>query len=245
MKITVNSYNPGTLSQQNPYLSENAIAVWYSYVPENTAIQEQFQTLLSAEERQRALFFRFHSDRKRFIHAHGLLRVLIGHYLNTAPKNIVFFRQKDGKPALDIALYQSGVTFSLSSSHDMVACALALRLKVGIDIEYCGGQWDFQSLVSNLFHEEEIRALDTIPDSERRNTFFDVWTRKEAFLKGTGEGLNRVLDSFCVYPAPGAVVLEKDGHGISVPGPWRVHSFRLHGSYAAAVAFREPKQLSY
>lgn len=235
MDILCGKYTPDSSKGLGAGCLKSAIAVWYAFVPERGSACERYAALLSHEERQRAAAFRFPRDRARFVYAHGLLRMLAGRLLNAPPGRLAFHRKGNGKPFL--APPHERLFFSLSHARDLVACAFSLRCPVGADVECQRCGWEFLPLVRTLFHEREAHAIASAPSaSAARKTFFDVWTRKEAFLKATGEGLSRPLDSFCVLSSDGAV-LEKTPEGALRPGRWRVRQCTLDAQYSMAVAY--------
>jgi 4'-phosphopantetheinyl transferase len=76
----------------------------------------------------------------------------------------------------------------------LVACAVA-RHEVGVDVEASNRRVDF-SIADRFFAPEEARVVKSMAPDERSRIFFRFWTLKEAFIKATGEGLSRPLDSF-------------------------------------------------
>ena len=61
---------------------------------------EHLHQNLAADEKARAERFYFEKDRKHFIVARGVLRAILGRYLNRAPECLSFCYSSYGKPAL-------------------------------------------------------------------------------------------------------------------------------------------------
>src|SRR3954467_10915815 len=80
-----------------------------------------FEPLLSPDERDRALKFRFARDRSRYVVARGLLRTLLGERLGIDPERVVFAYGEYGKPCL---AGDTDLRFNLTHSDDVVAVAL-------------------------------------------------------------------------------------------------------------------------
>ena len=93
-------------------------------------------TTLTADEGRRASQFRFEKHRSRYIVRRGVLRTILGAYLNMDPSEIRFVTNAYGKPALQKTI-ESGpnMHFNLSHSESMIAIGVAVGRRVGIDIE--------------------------------------------------------------------------------------------------------------
>jgi 4'-phosphopantetheinyl transferase len=75
------------------------------------------------------------------------------------------------------------------------------------------------------------------PPPERLRAFFECWTRKEAFIKATGEGLSFPLEEFDASLAPGEVErLLRTDRASSGESLWTLRAFAPDPAYAAAVA---------
>ncbi|MCM1188046.1 MAG: 4'-phosphopantetheinyl transferase superfamily protein [bacterium] len=93
-----------------------------------------------------------------------------------------------GKPYFaDLPLF-----FSLSHSGDYVLCAVA-RQEIGADLQRLQPV-DAEKLARRFFSESERLALERCESGgERQKLFFELWTRKEAYSKLTGEGVAAAL----------------------------------------------------
>lgn len=114
------------------------------------------------------------ADKKRCI-AGGLL---INKFLNGAKISTNEF----GKPVAD-----NGKKFNISHSGQYVLFALSEN-EVGCDIQKVG-YVRATEMAKIIFCDEEIKLLNNSPD--KLKTFFDLWTKKESFLKCIGSGFHR------------------------------------------------------
>ena len=89
-----------------------------------------------------------------------------------------------------------------------------------------------RELLTALEPRERI-ALGAVPEAERAAAFAQCWVRKEAYLKGTGEGLSREPDAVRVglgtrFGDPGPAAGELDG--------WQIADLDAPPGYAGAIA---------
>jgi len=180
--------------------------------------------LLSDDERHRLTRFKFERDRRRYIVAHGALRDLLGHYLGIPPTQVRFVTSPFGKPAISPEV-GTGLTFNLSHSEGLALIGVAGNADIGVDVENVRVGMDCLEVAHHWFSAAEALELQRMPKGVRRQAFFDLWTRKEAWAKGRGEGLampepifgsgpEAAWSLFTVRPAPGyigAVAIRGDG----------------------------------
>jgi 4'-phosphopantetheinyl transferase len=188
----------GLDSTTSNLLPDGKVHLWRAFTTDWLSRIEALQDFLSSHEVDRARRFHFERDRLRYIVAHGLLRMLIGRYLGIPAHRIEFRSGPFGKPELHGHHSASSFSFNISHSHELTVFAFSSYGCLGVDVEYVRPMPDFEAIVSGYFHPRERVTLRGFPPHERQTAFFDCWTRKEAFIKATGEGLHRPLDSFAV-----------------------------------------------
>lgn len=159
-----------------------------------------FLPLLSGEERERLLQFRFAVDRWGFGAAHASLRHLLATRLGCAPTDLRLVIGEAGKPMLcpetHGATAASQLHFNLSHTRGLVAVALA-DCPVGIDVEPVRALADLAALARTHMGAEAQAALAACSDEAARTAlFFHHWTLGEAFIKATGQGLGQGLATF-------------------------------------------------
>jgi 4'-phosphopantetheinyl transferase len=128
--------------------------------------------------------------------------------------------------------------FNLSHSRELALLAITRDRPVGVDVECLRVlSGDVLDLSDTQFSETECKALRALPPAERRTGFFRCWTRKEALIKASGEGLTRDLDSFDVDVGPGSesALLQIDGRFGQDAG-WLLRDLPAPPGYAAAGA---------
>ena len=69
-----------------------------------------------------------------------------------------------------------------------------------------------EQIAARFFSLEEQEALAQVPDEERRAAFYNIWTRKEAYVKARGDGIAAGLGTFVVsLRAEAALLLSDEG----------------------------------
>lgn len=181
-----------------PVLSAKDIHIWRAFLDTPDRSVQEFKQSLSTEERARAERFSFDRDGNRFIAAHGILRLILAYYLDVDPCEIKFCFEKNGKPILKNAFGETGIQFNLSHSEGLALYVFTRDRKVGVDVECIRKIDEMEQIVEQFFSSKERAFFGALPIGRKQATFFNWWTRKEAFAKATGDGL---LHSPCVFDA--------------------------------------------
>ena len=119
----------------------------------------------------------------------------------------------------------------------MAVVAVGCETEVGVDIEYKKPVREWAGVARRFFSPAENAELLALNEPRRMDAFFDCWTRKEAIIKATGEGLNARLDEFDVSLTPGAASLViADYSDEQKYIGWRLKVIDLGQRFAGAVA---------
>jgi 4'-phosphopantetheinyl transferase len=161
----------------------------------------RLEAWLSAAERARASRFRFDVDRRRFLAARGLLRRLLAAELDIPPAEVTIEADVHGKPRLGAA-HGSELRFNLSHAAARGLYGFAVGREIGVDVENLRPLADMDALASTVFSPAEHEEWRSVPPGRRVEAFFAGWTRKEAFVKALGRGLDFPLGAFDVALTP-------------------------------------------
>jgi 4'-phosphopantetheinyl transferase len=186
-------------------------------------------TLLSDPELVRARRYRLAADSDRSLLGAVLLRMAAARHLGIRPDAVAVDRTCDrcgaqhGRPRLP----GNGLHASVSHSGDIVAVAITSAGPVGVDVEAVRSI-DFAAVTERVCTPGERNHVHAAAD------FFTFWTRKEAVLKATGEGLLRPMTDLEVAPPGSAPVLLRLGAG--APPACQMSDISVGNGYQACVA---------
>jgi len=218
-------------------LGGDQVHVWAAHLDLLPEALGGFRSILSKEELRRANRFRFETYRERFIAARGILRTLLAPYLKCAPDKLDFSYGPKGKPALADEFSGSGLFFNLAHSEELALIAITRLSPIGIDIEKIRPMSDLDELVERFFSVRESALFQKLPDEQKNPAFFNLWTRKEAWLKATGEGIGDLLNRVEVTFLPGEhaqfLSLPQNSGSIS---DWTLRPLEPSNSFVGAVA---------
>ena len=163
----------------------------------------QYVRLLPPERREKISRYRFDKDKLRSLAAGLLIRRVTG------GGELVYGEHE--KPYLaDEALF-----FSVSHSGDIVAIA-SDTAEVGCDVEVIPAEKRLK-IADRFYHPNEREYVYSSDDKTR--AFCRIWTRKEAYLKMTGEGISSDLTAFDTTSKPLTSQIytkDMDGYSLSV-----------------------------
>ena len=176
-------------------LSKNEIHIWRANLDLPSMMLKKLARILSEDEKTRANRFRFEQHRDRFIAARGILRQLLGNYLQIKSDLVIFEYSSRGKPQIVSSLNQDNLQFNISHSQDWALYGFNYQRIIGVDLEYIKDNIDYKQLAKRFFRTQELQLINSYPAREQKTIFFQLWTAKEAYLKATGDGLAESLDT--------------------------------------------------
>lgn len=216
-------------------LSAGELHIWEIALKEALAHSLNLGSLLSADERERAARFYFSADRDGWILCRGVLRSILARYTGIPPQQLAFQVNAYGKPQL--AGSSPPLHFNLAHTKQLALLAVACH-EVGIDTEDTSRDLVWPPLASEALTDQELRELRRYPENAQRELFFELWTRKEAYIKGRGLGLSLPLKAF-------SVSLNKAKARVRVDAawddgrPWRLFTLPTRATHVAALAYAE------
>lgn len=172
-----------------------------------TELYNKMLELVGENKREKLLRLKQHKKQLQSLIADVLLRVILCARFNI-DVNDMKFDDMNGKPYL----VGESVCFNVSHSENMVAVAFSDR-NIGVDLEKTRSV--NPKLIDRYFTicEKEYINVD-LPDWESR--FFEIWTKKEAFLKRSGVGLRVKLNELETKTCEGIKTYNLDGFVLSV-----------------------------
>jgi len=168
----------------------------------------------------------------RFIEARGMLRTILARYAESPPQSLNFVYGARGKPAL----LNHPLQFNLAHSGDLLLLALTSGHELGVDVEQIRPLPHLATMAQDNFSPVEVHALYGLPQDQHETAFLKIWTRKEAFIKATGDGFKCPLASFDVSIDEPAHLLRVEGEDIQ---RWTLHHLALEPEYVGAVCISD------
>lgn len=164
-------------------------------VPLNESLDsEQYETLsllIAPDKKARLDNYKSDIDKKLGLYADLLARVAIHQDLNIENSDIEFGANSYGKPFL---INNQDYHFNISHTRNMIALAISDNA-VGVDVEKIR---EIDTGISKRFFTlREQNHIEKAQD-DLYERFFEIWTKKEAYIKYIGKGLSVSLNSFDV-----------------------------------------------
>ncbi len=161
---------------------------------ENFHTYHHLLKLLSSEKQQSITRFRFVRDKKLSLFSDLAVRYLACSILGVNNSRLVFSKEEFGKP------YLAGFPgFHYNISHTGNAVAVGIHEKpIGVDIEKIK---PFDIGIAKRFFCKKEQEYILSRSEKQAELFYEVWTKKEAFVKWIGKGLAMPFTDFDVTDA--------------------------------------------
>jgi len=220
-------------------LDSREVHVW-QLTPANWELPD----VLSADEKLRAARLVFEKDRRFHAACRGALRMLLGHYLEIRAEDIEFVYSGNGKPRV---AGETDLRFNVSHSGGMAVFAFTLGCDLGVDVELVRPVPEINNIARRFFCPEECSQLVAMTSEEKPAAFFRCWTRKEAYIKATGDGLSAPLDQFRVtFGAAEKAEFVHINHSREEAARWTLRNLSLDSRYVGALAhLGTPKEVRH
>ena len=218
------------------------VHVWCAALDRPPGEVADLSRFLSDDERERAGRFRPVAARSRdeFIVCRAILRLLLGECFGLDPRRVCFSVTARGKPRL-AGPDPAPLRFNVSHSHGMALFAVTGHCEVGVDLERVRVRpdADLLGMAERYFAPREAAVLRALDAGERVETFFRLWTRKEAYLKAHGLGISYGLERVEVSHAA-----DEPAHIVHIDGDrqaaacWSLRTLVPAPGYVGALALQ-------
>ena len=170
-------------------LEGSTVHLWRVGLDVEDTVAVALEASLDPDEIARSRRFRLSRERRRFVVGHGILRRILGAYLDRAPATLCFSRGPHGKPALEAPSAPDRLEFSVSRSGNLALYAVARGRHVGVDVERVRPDFDWRPIAARYQTSAQVARIAALPPDTQLVAFFGWWTRSEAYVKACGEGL--------------------------------------------------------
>ena len=227
-------------SLHHPVLNQERVHIWRANLNPSSDEVTRLSTLLAADETARANKYRFPEHKRRFIVARGVLRQLLGNYLNISPKHLKFEYSERGKPYIFNSNTSKAIQFNISHSEEYALLGFTYDRSIGVDIEYLRAMPDAVKIAKRFFAPQEYELICSLDAKQQSQTFFKLWTAKEAYLKAIGTGLSGLASIKINFDSSGdRIYLSSIDNSTSVDN-WSIYSCLPTPNYVGTIAIDAP-----
>lgn len=221
--------------------NDNELHVWIAYPDLITDPQllHAYHAVMTPQEAQRQQKFYFERDRHQALVTRGLVRSILGHYVQQAPGELSFSIGERGKPELSHAF---PLRFNLSHTHGVIMLGVIKENSLGVDVESTGRVSNAVDIADHFFSPSEVSTLRQQPQLLQNEQFYEYWTLKEAYIKACGQGLAIPLDkfSFDLSRKPDIDIGFANDWDDS-PDQWMFWLYQLSENVRMAIALQRPE----
>ena len=228
-------------------LATGATEIWLCDPDEVSApdLQARACELLDDDERRRYERFRVERGRRLFLAGRALVRTTLSRYAAVDPHDWRFRFGDHGRPEILAPATSPPLSFNLSHTDGLVACAVTLGAELGVDVEATGRARKLRRLADHTFAASEAADVHAASELDRRRRFFSYWTLKEAYVKARGEGMSLPLKRFAfAFPAPGRITARFDREVDADGSAWGFALFEASPDHLLAIARRPASGVS-
>lgn len=219
-------------------LSRKQAHVWVLPVTaEDEPNIERLMRVLSDGEIERSERFSHARNRREYLSAHILTRLMLSNFADCEPSDWRFVTGQHGRPELAGFPETTNLRFNLSHARGMVACAVAHQDDIGVDVEWMERSNRFTDIAEKKFSQPEFSHFSDAPENEKRHIFFSFWTLKESYIKAIGKGLLEPLDGFAFNLDPLKISFLNDNSNAAC---WGLDLFQPVPEYLCATSLARP-----
>jgi len=231
-------------------LNSKEIHLWLAFYDEGIERDmPSYRKILSVEEREQELRFRFIRDQQRYLVTRVLVRTVLSRYIRIAPHDWIFSTNAFGRPTIvNAEAADEGLLFNISHTRSLIVLGVSKGRAIGVDVENFNVRKVSIDLANRFFAPDEARALVALSANRQQYRFFEYWTFKESYIKARGMGLSLPLDKFSFfYPDDHSVILTIEPELSDYSARWQFWQIPIGFDYLIAICAErlgtEPSQI--
>jgi 4'-phosphopantetheinyl transferase len=196
--------------------------------------------LLDEAERAARDRLRLAPHRADYERRHGALRRVLSWCDPTiAPAQWRFTRGGRGRPEIAVPRSARRLRFNLSHTTGWAAIAVTCDQPCGVDIEDDRRPLNPDHIARMALSDRERQELQGLSPQRRHHEVLRRWTTKEAYLKGTGVGLDVCLRSITTTMCADGPRVEAGPHATDARG-WQLRQWTDEDHLLVTVAYCTP-----
>ena len=236
-----------------PAIKANEVHIWWLPLTLNPAQSEKALELLSDIQRHKYHRRSNQELKDTYLAGRYYLLHLLGAYSNQQAKEIKLSYSRLNKPRLSNPKFKIDFNFTDThgSDHAVGVFVFSKGRSIGVDIESRDRDINVQRIVEKRFSEQERTFVE--PDGKlNRERALSIWTRKEAYGKATGNGINFKMNAEnLVYNGENSNQNDTNNSIFSFPfndslnQAWRCEQFQLGDEFLACVVHEGHQKLVF
>ncbi len=183
-KIVCQSIDVIGWGDANQIFNKSCLNIFLIDIDHQLSHLDDLFSLLSEDEKEASKKYRLIRDRQKFIVSKAIRRNILSKYLELDPQTLSFFINDFKKPYI---ISEEALYFSVSYSGQYIAMAFHSK-EIGLDIEIVNNTFDYETIQEKVFNNEERLSIKEA--ALKTKQFYTLWTRKEALIKATAQGID-------------------------------------------------------
>ncbi len=240
------NWQPESLAK-HPILHNNELHLWRLPLRLNSNQQATAIELLS--DIQRDKYYRRQSEdlKQAYLAGRYYLLNLLGKYTKTLPNEVLLSYSELNKPYLSNKEHDSNKQYNLQFNFTDTCIdgdfygvfAFCKQRQVGVDIEWLGRDANFAAIAASRYCQQEQEYVADNDNTANGGRCLAIWTRKEAFGKALGKGINFKMNALNLA-SPGEFELNFSSHEEN----WRLEQIQLTEDTISCVAYQGHQPLN-
>ena len=201
----------------------------------NLNVLQEYRKYLSADEIVTMGKFAFQKDRDQYLLTRAMVRKVVSQRTGRHFSSLQFENNLYGKPKLKDT--SAAISFNVSHTSGLIALAFSeCTAGIGVDIENTSRDIDLE-IRDSFFTAQELLIYEEVPEADKKNYFFELWTLKESYMKAIGKGFSISPRSFGFKRISNSQYNFRENQLESVPGEFRFHLTDIVPFYKLAICY--------